>query len=94
MTKFDEIMDIITHNKNKNKGKKSVDALKGQPKSTLNTNEDFDIEVSGTDLTSAPLITAADDSLDPDIIDMLYTKPGWRNIPNRGENASSWDSDY
>jgi hypothetical protein len=95
MTKFDELMDIITHNKNKGKNKESVDSLKGRGSHALNTNEDDDdieIEVSGTDSTKAPLVASANEELDPDIIDMLYRSN--RNRVPRGEGASAWDSDY
>ena len=82
MTKFDELMDIITRNKSKSAKKIVADDKE---------DDDIEIEVSGTE-TGAPLVASADSELDPDIIDMLYTKP--RNIPNRGEGASSWDSNH
>ena len=50
-----------------------------------------ELEVTGSESTRAPLVATADDQLDPDIIDLLYTKP--RHVPNRGDGASSWDSD-
>lgn len=80
MTKFEELMDIISRKKNKGKLEKE-------------NNDDNHLEVAGTESTTTkgPLVATANDELDPDIIDMLYTKP--RNVPNRGENASSWDSD-
>ena len=84
MTKFDELMDIITHNKNK----KPIPAIS---KSNI-PDDDIELEVSGSESARGPLVASADESLDPDIIDMLYTKP--RNVPNRGEGASRWDSDY
>jgi hypothetical protein len=79
-------MDLITRNKNKDK--------KLAIKNIAENKEDNDIEleVSGTESTRAPLVASANEELDPDIIDMLYTKP--RHVPNRGEGASSWDSDY
>jgi len=86
MTKFDELMDLITHNKNKDK------------KTTLASNSKFDddkdieIEVSGSESTKGPLVASANEELDPDIIDMLYTSN--RNRVPRGEGASPWDSDY
>jgi hypothetical protein len=84
MTKFEELTDIIIRNNNKSAKKVIVD----------NKQEDDDIElqVSGSESTRAPLVASANEELDPDIIDMLYTKP--RHVPNRGEGASSWDSDY
>ncbi len=85
-------MDIITRNKNKDK--KSVDSLNGSVSRALNTNEDDDIqlEVSGSESTRTPLVAAADDETDPDLIDQLYRSP--RNRVPRGEGASAWDSDY
>ena len=85
-------MELISRNKNKKKVSKSETFSAKTAQN--NEDDDLDIEVTGTDATSAPLITSADSELDPDLTDMLYTKRGWRNIPNRGENASSWDSDY
>lgn len=88
-------MELISHNKSKKndyKNKSSKHEESQKKLVNLSESDDLDIEVTGTDATSAPLITSADSELDPDIIDMLYTKP--RNIPLRGENASSWDSDY
>jgi hypothetical protein len=86
MTKFEELTDIITHNKNKDKklAKKIFDDDK--------EDDDIELEVSGSESSSAPLVASASEDQDPDIIDMLYTKP--RHVPNRGEGASSWDSHY
>ena len=89
MTKFEELIDIITRNKNKNKGKN--ESLK-QEEDQQEDDDDIELEVSGSESTRAPLVASASEDLDPDIIDMLYTKP--RHVPNRGEGASSWDSDY
>ena len=60
----------------------------------LDKDDDLEIEVAGTESTTTkgPLVATASEELDPDIIDTLYTKP--RHVPNRGEIASSWDSDY
>jgi hypothetical protein len=82
MTKFDELMDLITHNKNKCR-KIIVDDKQ---------DDDIQLEVSGSDSTRAPLVAAASEDLDPDLIDMLYRSN--RNRAPRGEGASSWDSDY
>jgi hypothetical protein len=84
MTKFEELTDIITRNKNKSAKKVIVD--------NKQEYDDIELEVSGSESSSAPLLASASEDLDPDIIDMLYTKP--RHVPNRGEGASSWDSDY
>jgi hypothetical protein len=86
MTKFEELTDIISHNKNKDKklAKKIFDDDK--------EDDDIELEVSGSESISGPLVASASEDLDPDIIDMLYTEQ--RYVPNRGEGASSWDSDY
>jgi hypothetical protein len=81
MTKFDELMDIITRNKNKNK--------KPFSEETSQNNDDIQLEVSGSESTRAPLVAPASEDLDPDIIDMLYTKP--RHKPNEGQGAERWD---
>jgi hypothetical protein len=78
MTKFEELTDIISHNKNKS-AKKIFD-------------DDIELEVSGSESSSVPLVATADEETDPDIIDMLYTEP--RHKPNDGFGASAWDSDY
>jgi hypothetical protein len=80
MTKFDELMDLINHNKNKEKKEQGV---------VPSTEQDIELEVSGAESNNkGPLVASASEELDPDIIDMLYTKP--RHVPNRGEGASSW----
>ena len=86
MTKFEELTDIISHNKNNDKklAKKIFDDDK--------EDGDIELEVSGSESSSAPLVASASEDQDRDLIDMLYTKP--RHVPNRGEGASSWDSDY
>ncbi len=86
MTKFEDLTDIISHNKNKDKklAKKIFDDDK--------EDNDIELEVSGSEPSSAPLVASANEETDPDIIDMLYTKP--RHKPNDGSGASPWDSDY
>lgn len=83
MTKFEELTDIISHNKNKS-AKKIFDDDKEE--------DDIELEVSGSESSSVPLVATADEETDPDIIDMLYAKP--RHKPNDGFGASAWDSDY
>ncbi|MGC2441505.1 MAG: hypothetical protein WA390_08810 [Nitrososphaeraceae archaeon] len=83
MTKFEELTNIISHNKNKS-AKKIFDDDK--------EDDDIELEVSGSESSSVPLVATADEETDPDIIDMLYTKP--RHKPNDGFGASAWDSDY
>lgn len=84
MTKFEELTDIISHNKNKS-AKKIFDDDKED-------DDDIELEVSGSESSSVSLVATADEETDPDIIDMLYTKP--RHKPNDGFGASAWDSDY
>lgn len=86
MTKFEELMDLIT--RNKNKGKKSVEKILQEDKE----NDDIELEVSGSESTRAPLVAAANEETDPDIIEQLYRSN--RNRVPRGEGASAWDSDY
>ena len=86
MTKFDELMDIITHNKNKDKKARDI-AFSQDDKQ----DDDIEIEVAGAESSKGPLVATANEEMEPDIIDTLYTKP--RHVPNRGEGASSWDSD-
>jgi hypothetical protein len=83
MTKFEELTDIITHDKNKDKklAKKIFDDIE---------DDDIELEVSGSESRSAPLVASANEETDPDIIDMLYTKP--RHKPNDGFGASPWDA--
>jgi hypothetical protein len=84
MTKFEELVDIISRKKNNDK--------KNIEKNSIISDDDIEIEVSGTDSTRAPLVASANEELDPDIIDMLYRSN--RNRVPRGEGASAWDSDY
>ena len=82
MTKFEELMDLITHNKNKSRKIIAEDKQ----------DNDIELEVAGTESTKGPLVATASEEMEPDLIDQLYTKP--RHVPLRGEYASSWDSDY
>jgi hypothetical protein len=38
-------------------------------------DNNIELEVAGSESTRAPLVASASEELDPDIIDMLYTKP-------------------
>jgi hypothetical protein len=84
MTKFEELIDLISRNNNKSAKKIIANDNDKQE------DDDIQLEVSGTDSTRAPLVAAASEELDPDIINMLYTKP--RHKPNDGFGASSWDA--
>jgi len=83
MTNFEELVDIISRKKNNEK--------KNIEKNSIISDDDIEIEVSGTDSTRAPLVASANEELDPDIIDILYRSN--RNRVPRGEGASAWDSD-
>jgi len=83
MTNFEELVDIISRKKNNEK--------KNIEKNSIISDDDIEIEVSGTDSTRAPFVASANEELDPDIIDMLYRSN--RNRVPRGEGASAWDSD-
>jgi hypothetical protein len=50
------------------------------------------LEVSGSESTNGPLVASASEELDPDLIDMLYTKP--RHKPLDGSGHQPGDSDY
>jgi len=89
MTKFDDLMDIITRNKNKDKNKKTIGAISA---SNTNEDEDIELEVAGAEPTRAPLAAFGDDDMDADLIDQLYKNP--RNRVPKGEGASYWDTDY
>ena len=53
MTKFEDLLEIIS--RNKNKGKKSVKTVFTEDK-----DNDVELEVSGSGTTRAPLVAAAD----------------------------------
>jgi len=86
VTKFDELMDLIGRNKNKDK----KNAIKSNNIAEDKEDDDIELEVSGSESTRAPLVAAANEDTDPDIINTLYTKA--RHKPNDGSGASSWDS--
>jgi hypothetical protein len=83
MTRFEELQALVEKNKNKNKKKGKASAF-----------TEGDLEVPGLTESSKggnPHMEFATDEQDADLIDMLYTKP--KNVPNRGENATYWDSE-
>lgn len=81
MTKFEELVDIITRNKNKNKNDKT--------KSSNSKDEDQEIEVAGSESTKKPIISFGDDQTDMDLIDQLYFKG--KHKPLEGQFADRWD---
>ena len=82
MTKFEELIDIITRNKNKNKGKN--ESLKQEE-----DQQEDEIEVAGSEPTKRPIISFGDDQTDMDLIDQLYFKP--KHKPLEGQFADRWD---
>jgi hypothetical protein len=84
MTKFDELVDIITRNKNKGKAKQSEAAA------TEREDQNQELEVAGSESSKNPLITFGDSQTDPDLLEQLYTKSKYK--PNDGFGADRWDS--
>lgn len=84
MTKFDELVDIITRNKNKNK--KNKDDVSDR------AHQDQELEVAGSEGSKNPIITFGDSETDPDLLDQLHRSPKLK--PNDGSNATSWDSTW
>lgn len=80
MTKFEELVDIITGNK---KGKNE------SSKEEEEQEQDQELEVAGSEITKKPLISFGDDETDMDLIDQLYFKP--KHKPLEGQFADSWD---
>ena len=81
MTKFEELTDIITCNKNKGKDKSQ---------SANEQDDEKEIEVAGSESTKTPRISFASDEQDMDLTDQLNYKA--KHTPNRGEFvAESWD---
>lgn len=77
MTKFEELMDVISRKKNKAKGKVELE------------HEDDSLEVTGSESSKTPLLSCGDDDMDMDLIDQLYRKP--KHKPLEGQFAESWD---
>jgi hypothetical protein len=75
MTKFEELMDIISREKNKDQKNNSA--------------EIDSLEVAGSESSKTPLLSCGDDDIDGSIIDDLYRKP--RHKPLMGEFAEKWD---
>jgi hypothetical protein len=80
MTKFEELMDIIS--RKKNKGNTSVDI----------DNKEEKLEVAGSEGSKTPLLSCGGDDIDMDLVDQLYRKGKYR--PNDGSGAASWDATW
>lgn len=79
MTKFDELMDTIASNKRKKNKNSEID----------HHDADYELEVAGSEATRAPLLSAAGDDADMDLIDQLYFKS--KHKPLMGQFAEKWD---
>lgn len=79
MTKFEELMDIISRKKNTDR-QNSDDRLKE------------DIQVAGSEGSKTPILECGDDDMDPGLLDQLHRSA--KTKPNDGSGSSSWDSDY
>ena len=83
MTKSDDLVDIIKHNKNKNKVTQSAG------EEDQSQYQDQDIEVSGCESTKSPLVLFTGEPTDMDLIDKLYFKS--KHKPLGGQFAENWD---
>jgi len=81
MTKFDELVDIIT--RNKNRSKKNKDDVSNV------IHQDQELEVAGAESSKNPLITFGDSETDPDLLGQLHRSP--KTKPNDGFGVESWD---
>jgi hypothetical protein len=79
MTKFEELVDIISRKKNNDK--------KNIEKNSIISDDDLELEVAGSESSKLPLLSCGDDDMDMDLIDQLYRKPKHR--PNDGSGAAS-----
>lgn len=84
MTKFDELVELITRNKNKNRNKNKD----FREKSSL-TEQDDNLEVAGSEGSKNPIITFGDSETDPDLLEQLHRSP--KHKPLDGFTADSWD---
>jgi hypothetical protein len=76
MTKFEELTDIISRKKNKDK-------------TSTDVNNKEELEVAGSESSKTPLLSCGDNDIDGSIIDDLYRKS--RHKPLMGEFAEKWD---
>lgn len=70
MTKFEELVDIISRKKNNDK--------KNIEKNSIISDDDLELEVAGSESSKMPLLSCGDDDMDMDLIDQLYRKPKHR----------------
>lgn len=82
MTKLDDLRDYL-RNKNKPKGENSAQDKQQE--------QDFSIDVDGSEASRNPLASFGDDETDPNLVDQLYLSP--KNRPLRGEGATYWDQE-
>lgn len=77
MTKFEELTDIITRNKNKGNNKAQL--------AEEEFDDDQEIEVAGSEKSKAPLVSFATDETDMDLTDQLYHSA--KHKPTMGEGS-------
>jgi len=80
MTKFEELMDIISRKKNKDSKFENVD------------KEEELLQVAGSEGSKTPLLECGTDETDPGLLDQLHISA--KTKPNDGTGAASWDSDW
>ena len=80
MTKFEELMDIISRKKNKDSKFENVD------------KEEELLEVADSEGSKTPLLECGTDETDPGLLDQLHISA--KTKPNDGTGAASWDSDW
>jgi hypothetical protein len=84
MTRSYDLRECVRiKNKNNNKTDDKDDEAK------FITNNEFTLEVVGSESASNPLVTFGYHEADADLIDQLYSSP--KSRPLRGEGASYWD---
>lgn len=81
MTKFEELMDIISRKKNKDKDDPGQIFTEGDS-----------LEVAGSEGSKSPLLECGTDETDPGLLDQLHISA--KTKPTDGTGAASWDSDW
>jgi hypothetical protein len=93
LTKLDDLREFI-RNKNKKPAKSGENQEKQINKKFLiseRENQEFSLEVAGSDATANPLASFGTEETDPDIVEQMYSSA--RNRVPKGEGASYWDQD-
>jgi hypothetical protein len=87
MTKLDDLREFI---RKKNKKDNSY-SDENRAQKVANPEEEFSLEVAGSDASANPLSSFGTEETDPDLISQVYGSN--RNRVPKGEGASSWDQD-